>query len=85
MPKDSQLRSWNNDGMDPHWKPEPSPKITIIKNIESLFYTLAGISGHFDKYSEEDLAKLDTDNMVVRLTFTSKQILEIREIIKAAL
>lgn len=81
---ESQLRTGNNDGMDPYWKPEPAPKLKMVVTIERVFYSLVGIVSKFDKYKDEDLEKLKANDMVVQLTFTPEQIKELREIIKAA-
>ena len=76
-----QRMAENNDGMDPDWKPEPSPDLNIVKQVKKLVYALADISCRFDKY---DLEKLKADDHVVQVQFTPEQIRELREIVKAA-
>lgn len=35
-PSKSQRMEWNNDGMDPDWKPDLTPTETIGKKIDAL-------------------------------------------------
>lgn len=84
MRTESQLRSDNNDLMDPHWRPEPTKEITLISIIKKIHFELSDISSRFDKYSEEDLKKLDDDNMVIKITISPERVRRMRAAIKSA-
>jgi hypothetical protein len=38
-PTKSQRQEWNNDGMDPDWRPESSPELETISKIKRLYYS----------------------------------------------
>lgn len=37
-PTKSQIAAWNNDGMDPDWKPEIKPRNTLGSKIDALIF-----------------------------------------------
>lgn len=83
MPTESELRSWNNDGMDPYWKPDIKDKeFEIIKNIKNIYRLLKKVSDRFDKFSDEELDKLEKDNMALTTNFSIESVREIRKAVK---
>lgn len=48
----SQRKAWNNDGMDPDWRPDHTPIETMGRKIDSLLYAARDIASV--PFKEED-------------------------------
>lgn len=80
MQTESQLRSANNDGMDPYWKPDTKrDAIVVLDKIEELYRASSNVVGNFDKFTDEEL---NEDNMVLKVTMSTKSWLRLRNAVK---
>lgn len=69
-PTESQLRSWNNDGMDPYWTPhfKEKERPKTIVNIENLINAAEEIVATMNKNPEH----FSDENGFTRITLSNK-------------
>lgn len=77
----AQRKAWNNDGMDPDWRPEPD-KFVAIEAIMRIYGVARSIANKFQKYSEEDFLKFKEQKMVLRVDLTIDECLDLRTALK---
>lgn len=70
-PTESQRRSWNNDGMDPDWKPDVNAyKSEPLEKLKKLINLCGEISLAFN--NKENEINLNDDSCSARVTKTNK-------------
>lgn len=73
----SQRKAWNNDGMDPDWKPEPTPenKKSSVYKIKALVDSVASLVALLKTVEERENLEFST-----RITMSNRSW---NEIVKA--